>query len=35
MKPSITAIVVGAIVLVGAITARAQPIPDSEGFQKL
>jgi len=32
MKPSITPIVVGAIVLVGAITARTQPIPDTGDF---
>jgi hypothetical protein len=35
MKPTITSIVAGAIVLAGAITARAQSITDTEGFPRL
>jgi hypothetical protein len=35
MKPSITPIVAGAIVLGGAITAQAQSITDTEGFPRL
>ncbi len=35
MKPSITSIVAGAIVLGGAMTAHAQSITDTEGFPRL
>ena len=35
MKPSITSIVAGTIVLGGAMTAQAQSITDTEGFPRL